>query len=152
VKSTVVMSALLLASSPSLAAADANDVPGTVVLARATGEAVALYDASPEVAAVVRERMGDTAARGRLAKDALRVLAKEIPDVSQARSVVVRVTYTRSGDVSPVYGTPTFAGIERYANLKARISDVRGDKSDWARSTKLPKWAKFEVVGKLPPR
>ena len=130
--------------------------PGKVVIARASGDATVLYDATPEVAAIVRDKLSDDAANARLQRDALRVLAKVAPELTDAQTITVRITYAQSGDVSPVYGTPTFAGVERYANLKSPAADAKSDRDKWkeglAGTAPPPAWITFTVVGKLPPR
>jgi len=137
------------------AATFAEDVaPGKVIIARASEDAIVLYDASPEVVALVHDRVDAAAARVRLERDALAVLAKVLPDLSEAKSVTVRVTYVKNADVNPAYGTPTFAGIERYANLKATVRDAKGDRSNWSDRSghdTPPAWATFTIVGELPP-
>lgn len=137
----------------SVARADESPT-GKVVLAKVTGEAVALYDASADVAAIVKDGSSTDEANRRLQRVALAVLAKELPEFKTAKSAVIRVTYARNGDVSPAYGSPTFAGIERYANLKCDLADARSDRSGWSTdsSGKLPSWATFEIVGELPPK
>ena len=77
-----------------------------------------MWDASPVVASIVKNRLSDADANALLERDASRVLATMAPNFGgETRSVTVRVIYSKTGDVSPVYGTPTFAGIERYATL-----------------------------------
>jgi hypothetical protein len=139
----------------SVAAVSAQStLPGKVVIARASEDAIALYDASPEVAAIVRDKIDTATARARLERDALAVLAKILPDLPLAKTVTVRVTYVKSADVNPAYGSATFAGIERYANLKVDASDAKRDRSKWAalsENAAPPAWAAFTVVGELPP-
>ncbi len=145
--------ATLLALMPAFAA---DEPPGKVVIARASEDATVLYDATPEVAAIVRDKLGDDTANARLEHDALRVLAKVASELSGSRSITVRITYAQSGDVSPVYGTPTFVGIERYANLRMSTADASTDRDMWKEKTAAnvaaPSWTSFIVVGKLPPR
>jgi hypothetical protein len=137
--------------------ATADDaVPGHAVLARASEDALVLWDASTVVATIVRSKMSDADANALLERDAARVLATIAPNVDKgAKSVTVRVIYSMTGDVSPVYGTPTFAGIERYATLTVTGPDVRSDRDRWKEldaKAALPAWFAYKIVGKLPPR
>lgn len=131
-------------------------VPGHAVLARPTGEALVIWDATPLVASIVAEKLSDADANALVAHDALRVLAKMQPNVERAAtSITVRVIYSKTGEVSPVYGTATFAGVERYATLTARAADLRTDKGKWRElddKAALPNWLTFTIIGKLPPR
>jgi hypothetical protein len=130
--------------------------PGHAVLARATGEALILWDATPVVASIVRDKLSDAAANALLERDAAGVLAEMAPNVDRAAtSVTVRVLYAETGAVSPVYGTPTFAGVERYASLTVSGTDARSDRDRWRQlgpSAPLPRWLAFKVTGLLPPR
>ncbi len=145
-----------LTGAPSPAAA--QSVAGHVILAKTNGDAVLLWDATPEVAAVVDGRLGDDAANVRLERDALLVLADEFPKVERARTITVRILYDKTGDVSPVYGTATFAGVETYATLTAHTSDVARERARRrtpdaaATPPPPPPWVTFHVVGELPPR
>ncbi len=133
-----------------------ESVPGHAVLARASEDALILWDASPVVASIVKNRLSDADANALLERDASRVLATMAPNFGgETRSVTVRVIYSKTGDVSPVYGTPTFAGIERYATLTLSGPDVRSDRDRWRElgaKMALPPWFTFKVTGLLPPR
>lgn len=147
------MFAPVAASVP--ASADGAAVPGHVILARAEGDALAIWDATPEVASIVSAKLSATDAQDRLEHDALRVLADVLPKVSSnARTVTVRILYSKTGDVSPVYGTPTFAGVERYANVEVKMSDAAPERDRWKNlgdKASLPSWVHVDVVGQLPP-
>ncbi len=150
------LSACSLLATAGAARADESAVPGHVVLARTEGEALAIWDATPEVAMIVSTKIQDPDAKDKLEHDALRVLAQVESKVSpSAKTITVRVLYSKTGDVSPVYGTATFAGVERYANLKVKTSDLAGDKDKWKElgdKGAPPAWVQFDVVGALPPR
>jgi hypothetical protein len=137
------------------ASSAATEVPGRVVLARAEGDALLIWDSTAEVAAIVSGKLSDADANARLERDALHVLAAEQPKVTSAKSITVRVVFSKTGDVSPVYGSPTFAGVERYATLKIDASDAASDRDKWkelADTATPPAWVKFDVIGELPPR
>ena len=138
------------------ARAEESPVPGHVVLARTEGDALAIWDSTQEVAAIVSGRLSDSDADIRLKHDALRVLAQVQPKVtSSSKTITVRIVYSKSGEVSPVYGTPTFLGVERYATLKVKTTDAASDRDRWKElpdKAPLPSWAEFDVVGELPPR
>jgi hypothetical protein len=159
-KLTVAACAVAVASSfLSVAAAvraDVSQVPGHVVLARTEEDALAIWDSTPEVAAIVNDKVSDADAKARLELDALRVLAQVQPKISSnAKTITIRVIYSKSGEVSKVYGTPTFAGVERYANLKVKAADAASDRDKWKElgdKAAPPAWVDFEVVGELPPR
>jgi hypothetical protein len=66
----------------------------------------------------------------------------------------VRVIYSKTGEVSPVYGTPTFADVERFATLTMKAEDAASDRDKWRElgDGAPPAWVQFDVVGELPPR
>jgi hypothetical protein len=130
-------------------------VPGNVVVARASGDALVIWDASPEVAELVTSRTPDDRAGARLQRDALRVAADSLSKVeSSASSLTVRIIYSKSGAVSPVYGAATFAGVERYATVQLPFKDAQADRDHWKSldaKAPLPKWIEVKVTGQLPP-
>ncbi len=137
-------------------AASADDLPGHPIVGRiAAGKALILYDVSSEVKDIVQTRATAPDGTLRLERDALDALAKIGPSVPRAKSFEVRVTYFKNGDVSPVYGTPTFNGVERFAILSMSAADIRGDRDHWkeaARSSApIPNFVTFLVTGTLPP-
>jgi hypothetical protein len=139
----------------SLASADSGP-PGKVIVARTDGDATLIYNASPEVASIVTSKTSDADANDRLKRDALQALASRLPLLQKAKSVTVRVIYDKVGAVSPTYGSLTFSGVERYANLTMSIADARSNRDRWkdAASSQqpLPAWINFAVVGELPQR
>jgi hypothetical protein len=139
-----------------VAAAAETAVPGTVVVARASSDALLVWDSTPEIASIVKEKLSDRDANARIEHDALHVLAESLDKVGkEAKTITVRVIYSRTGDVSPVYGTPTFLGIEKYATVAATRADLVSDRDKWKElgdTVELPAWFKVEILGKLPPR
>lgn len=129
---------------------------GHAVVARSNGDALLLWDASSEVSVIVSTKLSDDDANARLKRDAIRVLAASVPDVSKdATSVTIRVLYNKTGAVSPVYGAATFAGVEHYAEIKLSGADFFHDRDHWRESAErapIPKWLTFHVLGQLPPR
>ncbi len=132
-----------------------NGVPGNVVVARASGDALVIWDASPEVGELVSSRTPDDRAAARLQRDALRVAADSLSKIEGgASSLTVRIIYSKSGAVSPVYGAATFAGVERYATVQLPFKDAQADRDHWKTldaKTPLPKWIEVKVTGQLPP-
>jgi len=153
VRAFVVVVALL---APLAAQADQPVVTGHYVLARATEDALILFDASPEVASIVAGKTDDAAANDELERESLKVLAAMLPKLdTTTKSVTVRVTYNKTGAVSPVYGAPTFAGVERYALLDVSYKDAAADRDKWKEldaKRAVPAWLSFKVIGQLPPR
>jgi hypothetical protein len=103
----------------------------------------------------VSTKLSDDDANARLKRDAIRVLAASVENVSKdARSVTIRVLYNKTGAVSPVYGAATFAGVERYAEMTLSGAAFFQDRDRWRESADrpvYPRWLVFRVVGSLPP-
>jgi hypothetical protein len=138
------------------AAALADEVPGHAVLAKPDGDALVIWDASSVVAEIVKTKTADPAANDVLERDAAHVLATMVPNVDKsAKTITVRVIYSKTGAVSPVYGTPTFMGIEKYATLTVPAADAQTDRDKWKEldpKAAVPSWFAFKVTGLLPPR
>jgi hypothetical protein len=150
---------LALVAAGCLAAATAalaDEVPGHAVLAKPDGEALVIWDASQVVAEIVKTKTADAAANDLLERDAAHVLATMAPNVDKtAKTITVRVIYSKTGAVSPVYGTPTFMGIEKYATLTVPAADAQSDRDKWKvldPKAAVPSWFAFKVIGLLPPR
>jgi hypothetical protein len=145
-----------VAGAVTIVDADPPSVPGHVIVARAEGDALVIWDATAEVTEIVKDKLDDDAAKDRLKRDALEEVTLEESKLSNLTSISVRVIYTKTGDVSPVYGSPTFAGVERYAVLKMSAADVKSDRGQWkeavAGAGTVPSWAAFTILGSLPPR
>lgn len=154
-KALILIAAFALCA-PLAARADEAVVAGHFVLARASEDALVLFDASPEVAAIVTNKTSDADANDGLERDALKVLAAMLPKLDKStKSVTVRVTYNKTGAVSPVYGAPTFAGVERYALLAVNYKEAAADRDKWKEldpKHAVPSWISFKVIGQLPPR
>jgi hypothetical protein len=125
------------------------------VLARTADDALAIWDSTPEMIAIVNAKLSDADAKTRLQHDAVHVLAEVQPKLTAAKTITLRIIYSKTGEVSATYGTPTFAGVERYATMKVKASDVAADRDKWKElgdSAALPTWMQFDVIGELPPR
>ena len=126
------------------------------MLAEASGDALVIWDASRVVRIIVRSKMTDADADALLRRDAIRVLGNMLPNIDRtAKTVTVRVIYAKTGEVSPIYGTPTFKGVEHYAVLTADEHDLSADHRNWSQlqdSDTIPSWFVYKVTGRLPPR
>jgi hypothetical protein len=141
-------------SGPALA--EGSKPAGNVIVARPAGNALLIWDASADVAAIVANKNSDADAKTLLERDAARVLASSLSKIdASASSVAVRVIYNKTGAVSPLYGSATFAGVERYATLHMAGKDAQSDRDRWREvpdGGPLPGWLAFDVTGELPER
>ena len=156
-KPCIGLAAFVMSTIACLAPTSAADaVPGRVMLAEASGDALIIWNASPVVAAIVRSKISDAQADDMLAHDAARVLITMLPNIDRhSRTVTVRLIYDKSGAVSAAYGGAVFGGFERYALLTAPASYAVSDKDRWRElktSQGLPSWFSYKVIGRLPPR
>ena len=135
--------------------AAAQAVPGHVVVARTTDQALIIWDASPVFASFVSNKTAAADANTQLAHTCVRVAAQKLSQIAKnASSLTVRVIYNKTGAVSPVYGSPTFTGVERYATLELPVKDAFANRDHWqslGAKNPLPKWMKFSVTGHMPP-
>lgn len=144
---------LALLSAAVCDASQVRSVSGNVVLARSGANATYLWNATPYVTQLVADKVsGDDALRN-LEASALEALASKAAS-SKAKKVTIRVVYERTGAVSPVYGSPTFAGIENVLTMTVTPKDLNAHHAAWAQdllSGKNPSQLKIVVSGKLPP-
>lgn len=131
-------------------------MPGYAVVAKASGDALVIWDASRVVRMIAHSKMNDAAANDLVKRDAIRVLGGALPNVNRAATTVtIRVDYAKTGDVSPVYGTPTFEGVEHYALLTASVRNLISRRQNWSQlkdTQRIPAWFIYKVTGRLPPR
>jgi hypothetical protein len=156
-KATAYLAAFLLMLFRLAAPSFAEDtVPGHAVLARPTGDALVIWNASQVVASIVRSKMTEADADNLLERDAVRILTSMSPHIDKsAKTITVRIIYAKSGEVSPIYNTPTFKGFEQYALLMARAQDIPTNLNKWKELQEnhaVPAGLTYKVVGRLPPR
>lgn len=122
-------------------------------MARSGSAATYIWNATPYVAKLVADQhFGDRGIQD-LEETALQVLVAKAP-LSHAQTMSVKIVYERNGSVSPVYGTPTFAGIEAVATLSAKRADLLRNSNVWQQSLSkgaVPSGLTIAVTGKLPP-
>ncbi|HEY5096204.1 MAG TPA: hypothetical protein VII69_13915 [Candidatus Eremiobacteraceae bacterium] len=153
-KATLLCAVFLLMSSIGTAFADpVRPVAGPVILARSGVQSTYLWEASPYVAKLVDDKnVGDAGLRT-LEGTAVSVLRDKAVS-SHSKTLILRVVYTRSGAVSPVYGTLTFNGVENLATLTAARDAIIKFGAVWneeiANGT-IPHNLKVAITGKLPP-
>ena len=80
-------------SAPAAAAA----VPGDAIVAAAEGDAQIVWDSTPDVEDIVKNKLDDKAANALLERDALRVIAANLKDLKKATSITVHVHYNKTG-------------------------------------------------------
>lgn len=151
---TLIVFIIASAILPANAADDATTL-GHVITARATGDALLIWDASDSVTKIVTMKIPDSEANAKLERNALHLLASKAADLKGTTTISLRIVYNKTGDVSPVYGSATFAGVERYALLSIRSADLISDRDKWREldeKAAIPPWIGFKILGTLPPR
>jgi hypothetical protein len=129
-------------------------VAGAVIVTRTSPtEASLLWDATLYVTQLVNEKTTDDRGMHAIEATALRALAEKGKTL-KARTLTLKVTYAKTGAVSPVYGSATFAGFEPVLTLSARRAEAVQHADAWsaelAKGT-VPKGVTVDVTGKLPP-
>jgi len=127
---------------------------GSVILAHTGNEVLFLWDASPYVARLVAEKQTGPEGLHLLEATAISELAKRAR-TSRAKYLKMKVLYVRTGAVSKVYGSPTFAGVEDVVNLGASRRALVLYGSTWpsklARGEAV-RGVTVELKGSLPPQ
>ena len=142
---------LLLPASGAFAA----DLPeGTIVLAKTTPDALVLWDSSPVLAKLLADRAGETAALAALESDAMLIATQRSTALTSSKTLTVSVIYSKTGAVSPVYNTPTFAGVEKLLTVSGSPADIAKNGAAYATELSqgtVPPAIRVTVTGKLPP-
>jgi hypothetical protein len=145
--------AVVSAMAGAVCAADVLPVQGPVILARNGEQATYLWDASQYVSALVKaRRFGDDGLHA-IEATGISALANKAAE-SSARTLILKVVYTKSGAVSPVYGVSTFIGVENVFTMTVSRADLVKNGAAWAQSAangSPPPQIKIDVTGQLPP-
>jgi hypothetical protein len=156
VKKRLVVTALVCLLSAAAPASADEPAIGRAVLVKPDGDALVIWDASPVVSTIVKNKLADADANLLLERDAIHVLAEMVPNLDKgAKRVTVRMFYSKTAEVSPVYGARVFSGLERYALLEVPGPDALSDRDGWETlndKSAIPSWFTFKVVGALPAR
>jgi hypothetical protein len=141
---------------PTSGQANAADSLGPVVLTRAHGDALAVWDATTDLATLVNAKSSAEETLRRLESDALTVLIQKAKVLApDAKTLTVQTIYQRTGAVSPTYQVATFAGIERLFTIKAAVGGTEATNgAGWVqqlKAGKVPDGVTVVVTGKLPP-
>jgi hypothetical protein len=134
-----------------VAAEDANT--SSVVVAKTAGDAVLIWDASPEVASLLEKKLADDKISEQLEVGAAKVLLARAKELPNARTITVKVVYERTGAVSPIYKTATLTGLERLLSVSAPRADALEHGSAWSKTLQqgtLPSGITATVTGKYP--
>lgn len=132
--------------------AQVRPVDGAFILARGGVSAAYLWNATPFVARLVTEKVLGADGIHSLEATAIEALA-ERAEHSSANSLSVKIVYARTGAVSAVYGTPTFAGMENVLTLSADRRALLKNHTRWAQNIQSggpPEGVHVMLTGKLP--
>jgi hypothetical protein len=139
--------------APASAEPAVRPVEGPVLLSRAGADAQYLWNATLYVTHLVADKQGGADGVHALEATAIAALADKSKS-SQATTVRIKVVYAKTGDVSPVYGTATFTGMENVLTLSAARSDLSKHAAEWTRqfaAGQVPAPVKVDMTGTLPP-
>jgi hypothetical protein len=145
---------LLCAGSVRADAPTIRPVSGAVIVTRTTpAEAGLLWDATPYVTQLVSENITDERGMRAIEATAVRALAEKGKSLA-APALTLKVTYARTGAVSPVYRSVTFAGFEPVVTIGAKRAALAKHADAWSiqlANGTIPKELHVSVTGKLPP-
>ncbi|HEY1975704.1 MAG TPA: hypothetical protein VGG89_04120 [Candidatus Baltobacteraceae bacterium] len=147
--------AFYLAFSLPAAAAPDSSIKGEVIVAKTQGNAIVLWDITQSVAALVATPSSHDEKIRDVELQASEILLAHLAEMSAASTVEVRALYQRNGDVSPIYKTATFAGVERLLTITATYAAAVKNKAAWEKQLAagaMPSGITVEVTGDLPPR
>ncbi len=147
---------LLLPLMAAKAALGDDTIPGSFIVAKRQPEALVIWDSQPTIVQIVTDKLADADANKLLQRQALEVLAAAADRVKSARTVTVRIVYSKTGAINPAYNAATFVGIEKYAEVTLDQSQITSDAEHWKEAAKtngaLPSFSQLKIIGALPPR
>ena len=127
---------------------------GALVVAQTSPTGARLiWDATTYVSDLVTEKIGGDSGMRAIEATALRALADKGKTLSVA-TLTLSVTYAKTGAVSPVYGSATFAGFEPVLTIVAKRADLAAHAAAWSAQLaigSIPRGVSVSVTGKLPP-
>lgn len=145
----------LLAFTPVIVSAD-DSIGDHVVIARSSANATLIWDATDDVAFIMKQKLSDSAANMKLEHDGLSAIASQLGSLEKSTtSITLRIVYTKLGEFNAAYKAATLAGIEQYATLAMGGKEAFGNRGKWrtlSPAATIPAWVHYKVVGLLPPR
>ena len=130
---------------------------GPVIVARSTsGEAMLLWDATSYVSQLVSEKLTGESGMRALEATAIHALNEKAKVLSSSR-LSLKVTYSKTGSVSPVYGSATFEGVESVLSITVARAALTEHADTWVSEAAhgdaiSPSGLAIAVLGKLPPQ
>lgn len=144
---------LILAGSP--AAGAEQPLAGSQVVAKASGDAVVIWDATNWIVQLAPQHIPNPKLLARIKSESGAILLKKAGGLSAAKTLTVKVVYARIGAISKQYNNASFADFERLVSLKAKRSDALKNAAAWGKqfaAGKMPAGVKVTVTGRLPDR
>jgi hypothetical protein len=131
----------------------ATPAPGGVVVARMSGDAVLIWDASSVVADLHNRKVPNDEALRQVEYQAAQLLIANAPSLKGARTVTLQVVYPRKPEFNPQYNADVLTSVERLMSLEATKDAVQGQHG-WLediRAAKAPQGLTITITGQLPP-
>ena len=128
---------------------------GPVTITRARGDAVAVWDATADLAALIQQHKSKATILRTLESDAMSILAVRASRLQgRAKTLTVHVIYQQTGAVSAKYQTATLEGVEQLLTVRAATKAAAANGK--VLSTQLaigrtPPGVVVQVAGELPP-
>jgi len=148
----IVLASFVFLATGGVLAADTMP-QGSVVVTKARGDALAIWDATPVLAGLVSRKASRGEVMRELESGAATIVVSKLPAYKKtARTLTLLVLYAKTGAISPTYNVATFEGVERLLTLKASTQvHFASDPAAEFRSGKTPSGLELHVVGDLPP-
>lgn len=129
-------------------------ISGALVVAQTNPAGARLiWDATSYVTELVTEKTGGEQGMRAIEATALLALADKSKTLSGA-TLTLSVTYAKTGAVSPVYGSATFAGFEPLLTIVVKRALLAAHAAAWSAQLAngtIPRGVTVSVTGKLPP-
>lgn len=116
--------------------ADTASIPGAVVVAKRSGDAVLLWQTNDAVDALHAQNLDKDALMRQLLAEAVTIMIDRAHEFAGAKTLSVRLLYSKAGGVDKNYGTDTVAGIDKIATVTAPVASLAHNAQAWPQAVR----------------
>jgi len=144
---------MIASSPPSVIVQAPSAAADQVIVAKANGDAILIWDAGSVVANILRDKTPIDAAMRSIESQAANLLFLKGSQLPNASSISLRVVYPRKPEFNPQYGVELSTTVERLMSLKTTPALLTQNGKTWAATInegRSPRDLTVTVTGQLP--
>jgi len=146
---------MIASSPPSVIVQAPSAAADQVIVAKANGDAILIWDAGSAVANILRDKIPTDAAMRTIESQAANLLFLKGSQLPNASSISLRVVYPRKPELNPQYGVELSTTVERLMTLRTTSASLAQSGKKWAVTIGAggsPPDLTVTITGKLPPQ